>query len=37
LNTPGGTADIARVRLDGTGLFRITNDPANEELADWAS
>jgi Tol biopolymer transport system component len=36
LSTASGTADIARVRLDGTGLFRITNDPANEEMADWA-
>jgi len=36
LATPGGAGDIARARLDGTGLFRITNDPANEEMADWA-
>jgi Tol biopolymer transport system component len=36
LSPRGGTADIARVRLDGTGLFRITNDPANEEMPDWA-
>jgi Tol biopolymer transport system component len=28
--------DIARVRQDGTGLFQITHDPANEEFADWA-
>lgn len=28
--------DIARVRPDGTGLFRITDDPADEGFADWA-
>ena len=28
--------DIARARPDGSGLFQITHDPANEGFADWA-
>lgn len=36
LAAPGGTADIYRVRPDGSGLFQITSDPAQEEWADWA-
>jgi Tol biopolymer transport system component len=31
-----GGGDIARVRPDGTGLFQITHDPADEGAADWA-
>jgi len=33
---PGGTADVYRARPDGSELFRITSDPAQEEFADWA-
>jgi hypothetical protein len=32
----GGTADIYRARPDGSDLFQLTNDPAQEEFADWA-
>ena len=32
----GGTADIYRVRPDGSDLFQITSDRAQEEFADWA-
>ena len=36
LAPPGGTADIYRARPDGSDLFQLTNDPAQEEFADWA-
>jgi hypothetical protein len=32
----GGTTDIFRARPDGSDLFQITSDPAQEEFADWA-
>lgn len=31
-----GRWDIARIRPDGTGLFTITTDVADEEFPDWA-
>jgi Tol biopolymer transport system component len=35
LAPPGGTADIYRARPDGSELFQITSDPAQDEFADW--
>jgi dipeptidyl aminopeptidase/acylaminoacyl peptidase len=35
LAPPGGRADIYRARPDGSELFQITSDPAQEEFADW--
>jgi dipeptidyl aminopeptidase/acylaminoacyl peptidase len=36
LAPPGGKADVYRARPDGSELFQITSDPAQEEFADWA-
>jgi Tol biopolymer transport system component len=36
LVTRSGSLAIARVHPDGSGLFQMTNNPANEEFPDWA-
>jgi Tol biopolymer transport system component len=36
LITRTGSLAIGRVRPDGTGLFKITDSPADEEFPDWA-
>jgi Tol biopolymer transport system component len=33
----GSGGDVYRVHPDGSGLTRLTADPANEEMADWAA